>query len=75
MRGSDLIGPWIGKLTHLRYLGQSQGAFEDGTIPAEIGDIAALTELDFSDMGLTGTIPPELAKLPVDKTFCGTPDF
>ncbi|KAK3130340.1 hypothetical protein QOZ80_6BG0492230 [Eleusine coracana subsp. coracana] len=34
-----------------------------GTIPPQLGDLAALTELDVSKNQLTGAIPPELCRL------------
>ena len=34
-----------------------------GSLPSEIGDLAALESLDLGDNGLTGPIPPELGRL------------
>ena len=42
---------------------RNRNFFKSGTIPAEVGDMAALTEIDFANSGLIGTIPPSLAKL------------
>ena len=49
-------------MSSLEYLGLFHSELS-GSIPAELGNLSALTELDLTDNQLTGSIPPELGRL------------
>ncbi|XP_073061377.1 protein MALE DISCOVERER 2-like [Primulina eburnea] len=65
LNGHDLkgvLGPELGSLTNLRFLGLSKNRFS-GTIPHEFGRLMDLEILDLRHNNLTGTIPAELGGL------------
>lgn len=52
-----------GRVTGLRLTSRNLGAHLNGTIPADLGSLSALTRLNLSTNHLTGSIPSELGDL------------
>ena len=57
------ISPWLGELRRLEHVNLGSNWYLTGQIPASVGELAELVQLNLGDNRLSGPIPAELGRL------------